>query len=230
VPLGEQASPPNYAREGSREFAVDNQLAGAPLGELESQQENQRQNQARSPDYARVLDRYIARLVSLKRVPDAVALFRRELDRNANDPGLYERLAAFLDQNHLGDEVEQVYQRAVAQFQNPSWSTNSRAGICAKSAPADTPLLRGELWIRSPEPKSIATSVKWAWGIPSTRRSIWSSTCMRTSAFPNDLNLRPQSARRLLAGRHGECGGTLRSAAAVLVLTMRDCGRSCSRI
>ena len=69
-----------------------------------------------------MLDRYIARLVSLNRVLDAVQLFRRELDRNANDPGLYERLAAFLDQNHMGDQVEQVYQRAVAQFQNSSWS------------------------------------------------------------------------------------------------------------
>jgi len=118
VPLGEQASPPNYARDGSREIAVDTQMVGVPVGEQQPQQ----QNQARSPDYARVLDRYIARLVSLNRVLDAVQLFRRELDRNANDPGLYERLAAFLDQNHMGDEVEQVYQRAVAQFQNPSWS------------------------------------------------------------------------------------------------------------
>jgi cellulose synthase operon protein C len=115
VPLGEQARPPDYLRNGV-----------APLSMLDNQQDDQPQNQlqkqARSPDYARVLDRYIARLVSLNRVLDAVQLFRRELDRNANDPGLYERLAAFLDQNHLGDQVEQVYQRAVAQFQNPSWS------------------------------------------------------------------------------------------------------------
>jgi Flp pilus assembly protein TadD len=118
VPLGERASPPNYVREGSPEFAVYNQMAHVPP----DTQDNQQQNQALSPDYARVLDRYIARLVSLNRVLDAVQLFRRELDRNANDPGLYERLAAFLDQNHMGDEVEQVYRRAVAQFQNPSWS------------------------------------------------------------------------------------------------------------
>jgi tetratricopeptide (TPR) repeat protein len=77
---------------------------------------------ARSPEYARVLDRYIARLVSLKRVRDALALYRREIDRNPNDPGLYERLAAFLEQNKMGVEVEQVYRRAMAQFSDRTWS------------------------------------------------------------------------------------------------------------
>jgi len=77
---------------------------------------------ARSPEYARILDRYIARLVSLKRVRDALALYRREIDRNPNDPGLYERLAAFLEQNKMGVEVEQVYRRAMAQFSDRSWS------------------------------------------------------------------------------------------------------------
>jgi len=42
----------------------------------------------RSPAYVRVLDRYVARLVSLKRTRDALALYRREIDRNPNDPGL----------------------------------------------------------------------------------------------------------------------------------------------
>lgn len=77
---------------------------------------------ARSPEYARILDRYVARLVALKRLPEALALYRREIDRNANDPGLYERLAAFLDQNKLGSDVEQIYRRAMAQFQDRSWS------------------------------------------------------------------------------------------------------------
>ena len=44
----------------------------------------------RSPDYARVLDRYVARLVSLKRTRDALAIYRREIDRNPSDPGLYD--------------------------------------------------------------------------------------------------------------------------------------------
>ena len=76
---------------------------------------------ARSPEYARVLDRYIARLVSLRRESDALALFAREIESNPDDPGLYERLAGFLEQNGLGDQVEQVYRRAIARFQNPSW-------------------------------------------------------------------------------------------------------------
>ncbi len=68
-----------------------------------------------------MLDRYVARLVSLKRVRDALALYRREIDRNPNDPGLYDTLAAFLEQNRLGAETEQVYQRAIAQFQDHTW-------------------------------------------------------------------------------------------------------------
>ncbi len=76
---------------------------------------------ARSPEYSRVLDRYVARLVSMKRVRDALALYRREIDRNPKDPGLYETLAAFLDQNKLGAEIEAVYQKAIAQFNDHSW-------------------------------------------------------------------------------------------------------------
>src|SRR4029077_15088163 len=77
---------------------------------------------ARSPEYARILDRYISRLVSLKRLRDALAIYRREIDRNPDDPGLYERLAAFLEENRLGADVEQLYRRAMAQFQDRSWT------------------------------------------------------------------------------------------------------------
>src|SRR5262249_34152145 len=76
---------------------------------------------ARSPEYAQVLDRYLARLVSMKRIPDALALYRREVDRNPNDPGLYERLAAFLGQNRLGGGGEQIYRRAMQQLPDRSW-------------------------------------------------------------------------------------------------------------
>ena len=76
----------------------------------------------RSPEYARVLDRYIARLVELKRLNDALGIYRREIDRNANDPGLYEQLAGFLQQNKLDAQVEPVYRKAMAQFQDRSWS------------------------------------------------------------------------------------------------------------
>ena len=79
------------------------------------------QGGARSPEYSRVLERYLARLVELKRIPEALAVLRREIDRNPDDPGLYERLAIFLDQNRLGAEQEEIYKRAMAHFPDRSW-------------------------------------------------------------------------------------------------------------
>ena len=76
---------------------------------------------ARSPEYARVLERYLARLVELKQIPAALGVLRREIEHNPNDPGLYERLAVFLDQNQLGTELEEVYRRAMAKFPDRSW-------------------------------------------------------------------------------------------------------------
>jgi cellulose synthase operon protein C len=78
-------------------------------------------NGARSPEYARVLERYLARLVEMKQIPPAFGVLRREIDRNPDDPGLYERLAVFLDQNRLGTEQEEVYRRAIARFPDKSW-------------------------------------------------------------------------------------------------------------
>lgn len=114
-----------YARmnQTREEFAVyDSLLAelakkadNVPMGGLGKPEE------LRSPEYARVLDRYVARLAALERVRDALALYRREIDRNPRDPGLYDTLAAFLEQNKLGAEIEQVYQKAIAQFQDHTW-------------------------------------------------------------------------------------------------------------
>lgn len=74
-----------------------------------------------SPEYSRVLERYLARLVSTDQLPRALAVLRKEIDRNPNDPGLYERLAQFLEQNRLGAQQEQVYERAMRQFQDANW-------------------------------------------------------------------------------------------------------------
>jgi predicted Zn-dependent protease len=79
------------------------------------------QGGARSPEYSRELERYLARLVELKRIPEALAVLRHEIDRNPDDPGLYERLAIFLDQNRLGAEQEEIYKRAMAHFPDRSW-------------------------------------------------------------------------------------------------------------
>lgn len=101
VPLGAQATP--QARRG-----IPYGRQAVPLG-------------ARSLEYARVLDRYIARLVALKQLLPAVQLYAREIERNPEDPGLYERFAGFLEQNGLGDRVESVYQDAIDRFDDRSW-------------------------------------------------------------------------------------------------------------
>jgi Flp pilus assembly protein TadD len=75
----------------------------------------------RSPEYSRILERYLARLVELKEVPRALGVLRHEIDHNPDDPGLYERLAQFLQQNQLGKEEEEVYRRAMGRFADRSW-------------------------------------------------------------------------------------------------------------
>jgi cellulose synthase operon protein C len=76
----------------------------------------------RSAEYAQILQRYISRLTQLNRTTDALALYRREIDRNPNDPGLYDQLAGFLGANQRAPEIEQVYRTAIQRFQEPSWS------------------------------------------------------------------------------------------------------------
>jgi Flp pilus assembly protein TadD len=76
---------------------------------------------ANSMQYANVLNLYLSRLAVTHAVPQALAVLRQELYRNPNDPGLYERLAQFLEQNELGTEQEAVYRRAIQQFQGKGW-------------------------------------------------------------------------------------------------------------
>ena len=92
---------------------------GVPLGEAGSESVGgQTTSGARSSQYAQVLDRYLSRLVALRRLPDALEVLRGELDRNPQDPGLYEKLANFLEQNRLNAQEEEVYQKAIGQFQD----------------------------------------------------------------------------------------------------------------
>jgi tetratricopeptide (TPR) repeat protein len=72
-------------------------------------------------EYAQVLDRYIGRLVAEKQLPQALAVLRRQLDLNPNDPLLYERLANFLEQNSLSGQQEAMYREAIARFHTPGW-------------------------------------------------------------------------------------------------------------
>jgi len=99
VPLGEEGT------------AYNKPIAGQAAGKV------------RSGEYAQVLDRYLSRLVAMQRLPDALVVLRGELDHNPQDPGLYEKLAEFLEQNRLNAHEEEVYQRAIDQFQqtNAGW-------------------------------------------------------------------------------------------------------------
>ena len=103
VPLGEPSG-------------VGNSVGGTSAGTVLA-------SNARSSEYAQVLDKYLSRLVSLGRLPDALEVLRGELDRNPQDPGLYDKLAQFLEQNRLNAREEEVYQRAIAQFQSTSFGT-----------------------------------------------------------------------------------------------------------
>ena len=108
------------ARENrvAEEFALYERLlrdlaaraGGVPLGNAEV-----------SPEYVQALDRYLSRLAALKRPMDALRVYRAEIDRNPHDPGLYERLAAFLERNDMAAEVEQTYRLAIARFPDRSW-------------------------------------------------------------------------------------------------------------
>ena len=143
IPLGEHNQEPNLVRDytgPTDTSAAEEGMGEEPKGEQgEEGQANAAQPQARrafqvnggavqepvttsrSPEYSRVLERYLARLVSMNELPQGLAVLRKEIDRNPNDPGLYERLAEFLGQNRLGAQQEQVYERAIQQFQNASW-------------------------------------------------------------------------------------------------------------
>jgi thioredoxin-like negative regulator of GroEL len=103
------------------EFALYDQLLGESARRADGVPVGANSGQPRSADYQRVLDRYLARLTALDRPLDAVRLYRNEIARNPNDPGLYERLATFLDQNHLTAETEAVYKQAIAKFNSRGW-------------------------------------------------------------------------------------------------------------
>jgi hypothetical protein len=118
VPLGAEPEPGHFY--GNQPQEETSQRPGSPLP-FRVRARIQPQSSVRSPEYARVLDRYIARLVQLGRPMQVLALFRREIDHNPNDPGLYERFATFLDQNHPGDQTAHVYRLALRQFPSESW-------------------------------------------------------------------------------------------------------------
>ncbi len=76
---------------------------------------------AGAAEYSQVLERYLGRLVMAGQMQAALAVLRKELERNPNDPLLYERLAQFLEQNKLDAQQEEVYKAAMARFADKNW-------------------------------------------------------------------------------------------------------------
>jgi predicted Zn-dependent protease len=124
VPLG--TTSPAYSKPVPGETAPTAAPASAPEpeGDTEATDHSNPAPQpagVRSAQYNDVLNRALARLVALDRLPDALKLLRGELDRNPQDPGLYEKLADFLEQNRLNAHQEEVFESAIQQFQDTGW-------------------------------------------------------------------------------------------------------------
>jgi tetratricopeptide (TPR) repeat protein len=111
-----QPETPRVTGQDEQNSSQDERAALAP-----EVQARPRESFAHGADYSRVLERYEARLVALKRLPQALEVLRREVDRNPDDPGLYERLAQFLEQNQMDTQIEVVYRRAMEKFPDRSW-------------------------------------------------------------------------------------------------------------
>ncbi len=104
--------------------AKSDHLPLGPDSVISGQQGNRGSSpQARSAEYSRVLDRYLSRLTQSNRVPDAIALYRKEISRNPDDPGLYQRLALFIEQNRLDTELAETYRAAFDRFKDSSWAS-----------------------------------------------------------------------------------------------------------
>jgi cellulose synthase operon protein C len=116
-----------YARTSQidQEFATYDELLrelGASRGSRDgSSAPASANNLTAAADYARVLDRYLSRLTAQDKLPQALEVLRIELQRNPDDPAIYERLAQFLEQNRMDAQVEEVYRRAIAQFPERKW-------------------------------------------------------------------------------------------------------------
>ena len=110
-----------YEQDAASETAAVSRHRGNQSFQVNVAASPTQQDGPRSPEYAQVLDRYLARLSEVEQIPAALGVLRREIDRNPQDPGLYERLAVFLDQNRLGSQQEEVYRLAISHFQDKSW-------------------------------------------------------------------------------------------------------------
>ena len=76
---------------------------------------------ARSPEYARVLERYLARLVEVKQVPLRSASCAAKLIVTLTTPDFTSVSRFSSTRIRLGTEQEEIYRRAIARFPDKSW-------------------------------------------------------------------------------------------------------------
>jgi hypothetical protein len=121
-------APPPDPNTAEFEVSVQNPYSvdanASPALKLQSQSLALPPTRASLPEataYARVLDRYLGRLTATNQLPRALTVLRQQLDHNPNDPLLYERLSSFLQQNNLSAAQEEVFQLAIAKFQQPTY-------------------------------------------------------------------------------------------------------------
>lgn len=131
LPLSSASTaPPAAPRPGTVDFYVRVQDPDSVDSNAGAAQKLKSQSLAEMPTrkslpegtaYENVLNRYLGRLTATRQLPRALTVLRGQLNRNPSDPLLYERLATFLQQNNLSVQEEQVYQQALAKFQDSSY-------------------------------------------------------------------------------------------------------------
>ncbi len=123
VPIGTNPAPADVADAAVPSGDIPRRVQGTglplttPFGRAPASAET---TGARSAEYVQVLDKYLSRLAAFNRPLDALRVYRTEIDRNPNDQGLYERFAAFLEQNGMARDVEAAYTQAIAKFPDRS--------------------------------------------------------------------------------------------------------------
>ena len=173
---------------------------------------------ARSQEYGRVLDRYIARLVSRRQLPDALAVYRREIDRNPDDPGLYAAAAQFLEQNTLTAEVEQIYRLAIQQFPDRSWHHRLARWYLRRNQTAAFETLTRDV-TRTFEGTDLARYFRGG-GRPRARRqraAVSAAQSVRPRAVPASPDLRQKPPVGIRDQGNARSGGGRSAAAAALV-------------
>ena len=155
---------------------------------------------------------------ALNRPLDALRVYRAEIDRNPNDPGLYERLAAFLEQNGCRATWKTFTPRPSRSSPTAPGTTNWRAGICAGS---NRPRSRRSAAKRSPfstgsELERYFTEIVSA--DPSRRSAVPPVESLRARPVSRRSGVRAQSAGRILAAGNTRCRGVRTPAAPILVL------------